>query len=279
MTSTLVKLLVAGAICYVSVLVLLYVFQRSLIYYPNLYNPHLDAYRLPEMREVTVETADGLSLRAWWAPPPRAGAPVVLYLHGNAGGLGARAGKVRPFIDRGFGVLLLAWRGFSANPGSPTEHGLYEDGRAAMRFLDAAGVPPGQRALYGESLGSGVAVQLAVESRVGAVVLEAAFSSMVDAASAHYPIFPVSWLVKDRFDSAAKIGAVQAPVLVLHGERDRVVPARLGRKLFAAARDPKEARYYPDGSHADLHDHGAGVAAADFIARHVDGPVQQGDKG
>lgn len=269
MASTLYKLLVAGAVCYVAVLVLLYAFQRSLIYYPNLYNPHLEAYRLPEMREISIPTVDGLSLRAWWAPPPRPDAPVVLYLHGNAGGLGARATKVRPFIDRGFGVLLLAWRGFSANPGSPTEQGLYEDGRAALRFLDEAGVAPGRRALYGESLGSAIAVQLAVEQRPGAVVLEAAFSSMADAAQAHYPIFPVRWLLKDRYESAAKIGAVRAPVLMLHGERDRVVPVRLGRRLFAAAREPKEARFFPAAGHADLHDYGAGELAAEFIARHV----------
>jgi len=269
MASTLYKLLIAGAISYVVVLALLYAFQRSLIYYPNLYNPHLDAYRLPEMREVRIATADGLSLRAWWAPPPRPDAPVVLYLHGNAGGLGARANKVRPFIDRGFGVLLLAWRGFSANPGSPTEHGLYEDGRAAQRFLDAQGVASGRRAFYGESLGAAIAVQLAVEQRPGALVLEAAFSSMADAAGAHYPIFPVRWLVKDRYESAAKIGAVRAPVLVLHGERDRVVPARLGRRLFAASQEPKEARFYPNAGHDDLHDHGAGEFAAAFIAHHI----------
>lgn len=263
------KLLVAGAVCYVSVLALLYVFQRSLIYYPNDYNPHLAAYNLPSMREVRVPTADGLSLRAWWAPPADARAPVVLYLHGNAGGLGARAEKVRPFLERGFGVLLLAWRGFSGNAGSPDEAGLYEDGRAALRFLDGQGIAPARRAIYGESLGSAVAVQLAVEGAPGAIVLESAFSSMADAAGAHYPIFPVAWLLKDRYESAAKIGAVRAPVLVLHGERDRVVPVRLGRALFAAAREPKQARFYPAAGHDDLHNFGAGDLAADFIARHI----------
>lgn len=269
MSSVLFKLLVAGAVCYVSVLALLYVFQRSLIYYPNLYNPHLDAYKLPAMRDITIQTADGLSLRAWWAPPPDATAPVVLYLHGNAGGLGARAEKVRPFLDRGFGVLLLAWRGFSGNSGSPTEAGLYEDGRAALRFLQSQGIATTRCAIYGESLGSAVAVQLAVENELGAIMLEAAFTSMADAARAHYPIFPVSWLVKDRYESVAKIAAVRVPVLVLHGERDRVVPVRLGRALFAAAREPKKARFYPAGEHADLHEHGAGNAAADFVASHV----------
>lgn len=265
----LVKLLVAGAVCYVSVLALLYVFQRALIYYPNDYNPHLEAYNLPAMREVRVPTADGLSLRAWWAAPAGDGAPVVLYLHGNAGGLGARAEKIRPFLERGFGVLLLAWRGFSGNAGSPDEEGLYEDGRAALAFLQEQGIAPARLAIYGESLGSAVAVQLAVESAPGAIMLEAAFTSMVDAARAHYPIFPVAWLLKDRYESAAKIGAVRAPVLVLHGERDRVVPVRLGRALFAAAREPKQARFYPAAGHNDLANYGAGELAADFVARHI----------
>lgn len=269
MTPFLGKLLVAGVVCYVAMLVLLFAFQRSLIYHTNNYDPQLSAYDLPDTREVRVPTADGLSLRAWWRPPPGPEAPVVLYLHGNAGSLGARAVKIRPFLDQGFGVLLLAWRGFSGNPGSPTEEGLYEDGRAALRFLDAQGIAPLRRALYGESLGTGIAVQLGSESRIGALVLEAPFTSMVDAARAHYPIFPVGWLARDRYESIAKIAKIDAPLLVLHGEHDAVVPVRLGRALFAAAREPKEARYFPRGLHDDLHEHGASEVAAGFIARRI----------
>jgi len=193
---------------------------------------------------------------------------VLVYLHGNAGSLAHRASKVWPYLDRGWGVLLVAWRGYSGNPGRPTEEGLYRDGRAAVGFLDRQGIAPNRIVLYGESLGSGVAVQLATERTPGALVLEAPFSSLVDAGAAHYPIFPVRWVVRDRFDSLAKIGAARAPVLVMHGERDQVVPVGLGRRLLDAAREPKQGVFVPQAGHNDLYDFGAAEAVIAFVDRY-----------
>lgn len=263
------RLAAFGALAYLVALVLLAVFQRSLMYHPNAARPEPAASGVPEMTPVTLETDDGLSLLAWWRPPASGRTPVLLYLHGNAGNLAHRADKVRPYLDAGWSVLLVAWRGYSGNPGRPSEQGLYRDGRAAMAFLGRQGIAPGRVVLYGESLGSGVAVQLAAERTPGALVLEAPFSSLVDAGAAHYPVFPVRWVVRDRFDSAAKIAAVRAPVLVMHGERDRVVPPALGRRLLDTAREPKQGLFVPAAGHNDLYDFGVAPAVIEFVRRYL----------
>jgi fermentation-respiration switch protein FrsA (DUF1100 family) len=263
-----IRLLEIAALIYVGLVAVLFVAQRSLIYHPSDVRPDPVASGVPEMKPVDIVTADGLTLLAWWHPPQRADVPVVLYLHGNAGTLGHRGARVRPYLDRGWGVLLLAWRGFSGNEGRPTEDGLYADGRAAIAFLDRNEIAPDHVVLYGESLGSGIAVQLAVERTPRAIVLEAPFSSLPDAAAAHYPIFPVHWIVRDRYDSAAKIGAVKAPVLIVHGERDTVVPVARGRKLLAAAGTRGEGVFLPEAGHNDLHDFGVAAAAIGFVERH-----------
>jgi len=248
------KLLAIGAALYLGMLGILFVLQRTLIYYPSGARPEPPDGGVPEMAPVSVTTADGLALLAWWRAPRDERAPVMLYLHGNAGTLAHRGPKLRPFLDRGWGVLIVAWRGYSGNPGRPTEDGLYADGRAATAFIDGQRIAPGRIVLYGESLGSGVAVQLASERAPGALVLEAPFSSLADAAASHYPFFPVRWLVRDRYDSAAKIGSVAAPSLIVHGERDDVVPVALGRRLLARAGSAGEGLFLAEAGHNDLYD-------------------------
>jgi len=166
---------------------------------------------------------------------------------------------------------LVSYRGYAGNPGTPTEEGLYADGRAALGFLAERGIGPGGVVLYGESLGSGVAVdvarQQAASEPVAAVILESPFSSIADVAQTHYPFVPARWLVKDRFDSVAKIAAIGTPLLILHGGRDRVVPQRFGRRLFAAAAQPKENRWFDEAGHSDLYSHGAAQVATAFIER------------
>ncbi|MFQ5786174.1 MAG: alpha/beta hydrolase [Alphaproteobacteria bacterium] len=244
----------------------LFLGQRRLMYPAGETPPGPVAAGVPEMRAVRVATADGLDLLAWYAAA-RDERPTLIYFHGNAGHLGHRAAKVRPFVEAGYGVLLLAWRGYSGNPGSPSEDGLYHDARAAFAFLEADGVPPERVVLYGESLGSGVAVQMATEKPVAALVLEAPYTSMVEVAQRHYWYFPIRHILLDRYDSLAKIGDLRLPLLVIHGELDRVVPSDLGRTLFEAAHEPKELRLFADGGHSDLYDHGAGGAVLDFLRR------------
>lgn len=263
------RALVFAVVIYLCLLGLLFLLQRALIYHPSAGRPDPAMSGVPEMAPVSLATSDGLSLLGWWRPPPTREAPVIVYLHGNAGTLAHRAAKVRPYLDRGWGVLLVAWRGYSGNAGRPTEEGLYADGRAAIGFVDKEGIAPQRIVLYGESLGSGIAVQLASERAPGALALEAPFSSLAEVAGAHYPIFPAAWLVRDRYDSVAKIGRVSAPVLVMHGERDNVVPIRFGRRLLAAANDPKEGVFLERAGHNDLYDFGAAEAVIRFVERHV----------
>jgi uncharacterized protein len=174
------------------------------------------------------------------------------------------------FAEAGLGVLLLEYRGYGGNPGAPSETGLYTDAAAALDFLlQHKGVPVNRLVIYGESLGSGVAVHMAAGREIGALILEAPFTRLADAASYHYPYVPVSVLLRDRFDSLSAIGRIRAPILILHGKRDRVVPVRFGHALLAAAPEPKEGWFSPEASHEDLARHGALDAVFDFIRRRV----------
>ncbi len=261
---------VAGV--YAALVGALYLIQRELIYHPGLTMRSPAASGMPEMRPVEMTAADGIGLVSWYSPA-HAGKPTIVYFQGNAGNIGDRGYKARPYLDRGFGLLLAGYRGYGDNPGEPTEDGLYADGRAQLAWLAGQGVGPRDWVLYGESLGSGVAVQLAMEQAtktpVAAVVLESPYTSMGDAAAAHYPFVPARTLVRDRFESLAKIARIGAPLLIVHGERDGVVPIAQGRRLFEAARPPKDGHWIAAGGHNDLYDHGAAAAVTGFLDRMV----------
>lgn len=268
MAKLLLGVLAGIALVYAALLVALYFGQRSLLYLPDTSRPQLGSLTELGFREVTLETGDGLALLSWYRPPDGT-APVVSYFHGNGGHLGYRTDRMIRFAQQGLGVLLLEYRGYGGNPGRPTEAGLYADAEAALDFVARQGIPVNRLVLYGESLGSGVAVHMAAGRQIAALILEAPFTLLADAASYHYPYVPVSLLLRDRFDSLAAIGHVRAPVLVLHGERDRVVPVRLGHALFAAAPEPKEGWFSPEAGHEDIRQFGGLDAAFDFIKRRV----------
>jgi fermentation-respiration switch protein FrsA (DUF1100 family) len=246
----------------------LYVFQRNLLYFPGPGRPELGDLAALGVREITLKTADEVSLLSWYLPP-RDGHPVIAYFHGNGGHIGYRAERLRGFARHGYGVLMAEYRGYGGNPGTPSEAGLVADGAAALDFLAAEGIAPCRIVIYGESLGSGVAVPLAAERKVAGLILEAPFTSVAEVAQYHYSFIPASALVRDRFDSLARIGDVRAPILVLHGERDRVVPVRFGRALFDAAPEPKELWLAREAGHEDLVRYGALEAVLDFLRRRV----------
>ena len=276
--AAMLQLLVTAAVIYVGVLVVMAVFQRSFLYYPGQAVISPAQSGAPEMQVVSVTTEDGLQLAAWVQPPasvqkPEAVKPWVVIFHGNAGTLAGRAFKARRFLDAGYGAMLVEYRGYGGNPGSPTETGLFLDARAALNYLASQGVSGKQLVLYGESLGTGVAVAMAAEAAqagapVAAVLLEAPFTATVDVAARHYPFLPVRLLMKDRFDSLSRIQDIQAPLFIAHGARDRTVPQDLGQKLFAAAREPKDALWLDGAEHNDLFDHGLGEALLLFLKSH-----------
>ena len=248
----------------------LYLFQRQLLYHPDRTRPELFGLEQLGVRETQLSTEDGLSLLSWYLPPPP-GRPVIVYFHGNGGHIGYRAERLLRFAREGYGVLLSEYRGYGGNPGMPSETGFYIDGCAALAFLDREGVRANRLVLYGESLGSGVAVALAVEHDIAAVVLEAPFTSVAEVAQSHFRYVPASRMVIDRFDSLTRIGRLEAPLLVLHGERDRIVPIRFGRALLDAAPEPKEGWFAPDAGHENLARYGSLDVVVAFIERRLGG--------
>jgi uncharacterized protein len=241
----------------------LYLFQRSLLYPANPYRPLPAELRVPELQVVTLRTKDGLDLVGWYGAP-RDNRPTIVSFHGNGDFIGGHAALARLLLDHGYGVLLTSYRGYSGNPGAPTEDGLYEDGRAAMDFLEARGA---RIVVHGFSLGSGVAVQLASERQVSGVILEAPFTAAVDVAASAYPFVPVHLLMHDRFDSLAKIGAIGAPVLVTYGTHDEIVPSAQVERLYAAIAGPKSRVAIAGATHNDLARQGSGGAAVEFLER------------
>jgi len=231
----------------------IYAFQRSLMYYPVKTIASPDVYGLAGVKETSLTSFDGTELQAW-VHPASSGWPTILYFHGNAEHLGSRAAKFSAFIDAGFGLIAVSYRGFGKSDGSPSEAGIYGDARAAVDFaLHTLRVPHHELIYYGESLGSGVAVQMASERTPGLLALEAAYTSVETRSAELYPfIVGARHLVIDKYDSLAKIGKIKTPLLMLHGEKDATIPVRMGRELFAAAHEPKTLVVYPNVYHADF---------------------------
>lgn len=262
----LLNLIGAAVLAYIVLLGLLAWQQRRLLYVPDTDPPHLPSAQLiPGIRAITVRTADGLDLLAWFVPPAGGNQPVVLYLHGNAGHIGYRADRMEAMAWRGWGVLMLEYRGYGGNPGSPTETGLIRDTDAAYRYLRNAGFAGNRIVVWGESLGTGLVVRLASEQEVGAVVLEAPYTSIAAVARYHYPFVPVDLLLRDRFELLGRIGAVRAPILVMCGARDTIVPPAMSKRVFTAATSPKRLWVAPDTGHNDLGAAGAMNEVAGFL--------------
>lgn len=252
----------------------LWALQDRLIYFPDPTPPPPPAaLGLPQVREMRLSTSDGLDILAWKLPPSRADAPVLLYLHGNGGHVGYRAERAHRFARLGWGALFVQWRGYGGNPGAPSEAGLTEDTRAGLRALQDAGVPAARIVLWGESLGTGPAIRLAAEdpTAMAAVILESPFTSLLALARLHYPLLPANLLLRDRYDSLSRVGAVTAPILILQGARDTLVPPAMGRELAAAAHAPLELWEAPGAGHNDLGPAGAVEEAARFLARRLPG--------
>jgi fermentation-respiration switch protein FrsA (DUF1100 family) len=237
----------------VTLVVLLWLVQRRLIYLPFGDVPRPSQVGLQHAESVALATADGLTLNAWLVPaagPPATGALIVF--NGNAGNRAHRADLARRMSEQGYAVLLFDYRGYGGNKGVPTEEGLALDARAARRYLESRpGIDPQRIVYFGESLGAAVAVRLAVEQRPYAVVLRSPFTSLADAGRHHYPYLPVGWLLRDRFPSIERISRIGCPLLVIAAAQDSIVPTELSRRLFDAAREPKQLVIVQNVGHND----------------------------
>lgn len=233
----LLGLAIAGGLAYAGFVGLLFIGQRGMVFPAPQGVASAAEAGLVGFQDVVIETQDGERLRAFFRPP-EPGRVLVVYFHGNGGSKIQRAPRGRVLAEGGRGVLLLAYRGYSGSTGSPSEAGLIEDARAAWRFAREH-AEPDRIVLYGESLGTGVAVPLAAEVPVAGVILDAPFTAAVDLARRVYPFVPVDLLMRDPFRSIDRIAEVDAPVLILHGTADIVTPFAHGELMYAAARQPK----------------------------------------
>jgi uncharacterized protein len=217
------------AALYLALVALLFVTQRSFIY-PA---PRGPGAVPPGIERVAYPTADGLTLHAGYRAARR-GYPTILYFHGNGADWQSSVVATGRLVPAGYGVLAAEYRGYRGNPGRPSEHGLYHDGRAAIAFLRAHGVEPDGMVLVGNSIGSGVATQMATEIRPRALVLISPFTSLSGLVAEKIRWLPTDILLRDRFENDHKIAGVEAPVLVLHGDADTLIPVAHARALAAA---------------------------------------------
>lgn len=199
---------------------------------------------LPTYKVESLTTGDGLRLE-FWASPPRPGRPTIVAFHGNGAQASWSASYIGQLADRGYGVVLAEYRGYSGNPGSPSEPGLIEDGRSYLRWVAERW---GDRlpVVLGESIGSGVAVAVAAEMPTLGVVLDSPFTSLADVVASGPMWWAPSFLLRPRFESLQRIGSVRSPVMVIHGKADEIIPVGQGRTLFRAAPCPLEG-VFPEG--------------------------------
>ncbi len=260
--------LMTFAVIYAAALSGMYVFQRDLQYFPTRRDPAPESVRLSDVWRVTLPTPDGETLVLWYSSPGP-DAPMILFLHGNAGEVADRADRFAFYQSRGYGAAFLSWRGYGGSTGQPSEAGLLTDAKTAYDHLRAEGIAANRIVLVGESLGTGPAVITAARNPVAAVVLEAPYSAAADIARQAYPWLPVSLLMKDQFRSRDHIADIRAPLLILHGEADRVIPQSFGKRLFDAAQDPKTFLSLGPVGHEALFSPTTWAKGADFIDRTI----------
>lgn len=228
----------------------LYWFANRSVYFPYRYpQGEWQMQAVLNAEDVSIETSDRVKLHAWWIPS--AGSKIAtLFLHGNAGNITHRGSHVREIIAAGSSLLLLDYRGYGKSAGRPTEAGLYADADAAYEHLAARGYRPEQIVIHGESLGTAVAADLASRHLSAGLVLEAPFTSARDVAAKMLPL--IGPLLIWSYDTRAKIRRVRAPVLILHGDHDEVIPFEMGRALFDAAPTPKSLWPVTGAGHNDI---------------------------
>ncbi len=241
----------AGAVAVV--LTIVWLFQRRMIYFPLRQAVPAAATAFPGAEDIAFETADGLRLSGWFANPAKTTGGTVIVFNGNAGDRSHRAPLGAALLQSGLSVMLFDYRGYGRNPGAPSENGLVTDARAARAYVASrSDVDPDRVIYFGESLGSAVAVALAVEHAPRALVLRSPFTSLTDMGRLHYPFLPVGLLLQDRFDTLGRISDLKIPVLVLAGDRDTIIPAEQSRQISEAVPGVKRFVLIPGADHNDF---------------------------
>jgi fermentation-respiration switch protein FrsA (DUF1100 family) len=270
------RLLQPVAVCYLGVVILLLALENALLYHPVRADEEWLAPPGPGVQDVEFATADGTRIHGWWWPRPDADG-ALLYCHGNAGNLSHR-GPGLPALRQTLklSILIFDYPGYGRSDGSPSEAGCYAAADAAYEWLARVqNVPPERIVLYGKSLGGGVAVDLATRRPHRALVLVKTFTSIPDMAQRQFPFLPARWLVRNRFDSLAKIRQCPRPVFVSHGDCDTLIPFAHGQRLFAAANEPKRFFAMHGCDHNDPLNPDFLAALADFLSEAAPVPARE----
>ena len=245
-------------------IILTFFFQRNLLYHPKINNYFGNELTI-SIEKIKIKTKDNIELLSWYHDTKIVNKKTLLFFHGNAGSLENRIEKLNHFGNMKINFLIISWRGFSGNKGKPTEKGLYEDAESAVRWLFSKGVKEEDIIIYGESLGTGVAVEIAQNKNFAGIVLEAPFTSMIEAGKDKYPFLPVKWLLKDKYESDKKIKNINTPILIMHGKVDNIVPFKMGRKLYELANKPKYFYFSEYDNHMMTFDENLLSALKKFI--------------
>jgi len=249
-----VRAAIVLALAFVLFSVLAVVLEDRIVFVPQ--KTPLGGWDRPDLglERCWFATSDGVKLHAWWHPGRGAGAPVLLFCHGNAGNMSHRTENLAMMVAAGAGVLIFDYRGYGLSEGRPTERGVYLDAEAACRYLtEERGVAPRRIVCFGRSLGAAVALHVALEREVAGLVMESAFASVPAMARRSLLLRPFALLARNHFDNAGRVGGLRVPVLCTHGGQDRVVPVEQGRAVFAAAPEPKTLHVVADAGHEDVY--------------------------
>jgi len=233
---------------YLLVLLFIYFTQRNLLYHPG-DNNYLDDKVQFNYKEILIEVDQDIKLKSWLIEKDLKKYKTLVFFHGNAGNLFNRVHKLNELHKLDINILIISWRGFSGNSGNPTEKNLYQDAQKSIEWLNSKGIESKKIILYGESLGTGVAVELAQKNIFNSIILESPFTSMAKTAKIYYPYLPVNLLLKDKYDSINKIYKITKPILIMHGMKDDIVPYLMGVELFNKANEPKYSFFPKDDNH------------------------------
>ena len=259
--------LLAIVFLYIVSLIAVFFFQRNLLYHPtiNNYINNQNITEPTEIEKINITTKDNIDLLGWFYNKDLNKYKTILFFHGNAGSLENRTYKLNHFKNLNVNFLIIAWRGFSGNKGKPNEIGLYEDAKSAIRWLKTKGIEENNIILYGESLGTGIAIEIAQNKNYAGIILESPFTSMVDMGKKYYPFFPVRLLLQDKFESHKKIMNISSPILIMHGKVDKIVNYKMGRKMYELANEPKFFYSQQYGDHMVEYDKELLLALEKFI--------------
>ncbi len=267
MKKKMINLLYGVVLFYLFLLAALYFFQRNMMYFPAGQRPSPESMGIAKPIEVDVTTSDNITITGWYWPADNEDTYTVIHFHGNAQEYLARMQKSAGFYNEGYGFLFAEYRGFGGNDGKPSEQGFYADARAYIDYLVDQGIPLDRIVVYGESIGTGVTVQMAREYDVAAIMLESPFTTIPDVARATHWMFPLDLLMKDQYRNIDKIAYIKMPKFIVHGSADELVPLSMAQRLYDASKEPKQITVLDGATHYDMHVHGSVQEMVGFLRR------------